>query len=41
MRASLMRIYNAQDLKDVLGQERATNQALLARIQELIGLHPI
>jgi hypothetical protein len=36
-----MRIYNAQDLKDVLGQECATNQALLARIQELIGPHPI
>jgi hypothetical protein len=36
-RASLKRIYEAQDLEDELGRERETNQALLARIQELTG----
>jgi hypothetical protein len=33
----LKRIHEAQDLKDELGQEPETNQALLAPINELIS----
>jgi hypothetical protein len=33
----LTRIHEAQDLKNELDREREMNQALLARISELIG----